>query len=313
MNDDRLVGLLYTEADALARKTADAIVARGPAIVPRLVRVLADDAAWGADDAAWWAPVHASYLLGAIGGEPVVRPLLRALAQAFDEEQPWIYEPMPSILARLGAPAVEPLLEMIQDDRQDEPTRLAAAEALEFLAVRHPALREGLLDRLAGVARDASRGDVARWTAAAPLLRFARPQDRDLLADLGRRQAGRGDDAHFLPDSVEATYRTGPDLEDASEDWMTFYDPEALAKREREDETWAAEQAMDGGDAADDGDLEDVLEDEGLLDHPHDATCGCGHDHAPPGRPFVNTGPSVGRNDPCPCGSGKKHKKCCGR
>ena len=23
--------------------------------------------------------------------------------------------------------------------------------------------------------------------------------------------------------------------------------------------------------------------------------------------------PKVGRNDPCPCGSGKKHKKCCGR
>lgn len=25
------------------------------------------------------------------------------------------------------------------------------------------------------------------------------------------------------------------------------------------------------------------------------------------------TTPSVGRNDPCPCGSGKKYKKCCGR
>jgi uncharacterized protein YecA (UPF0149 family) len=23
--------------------------------------------------------------------------------------------------------------------------------------------------------------------------------------------------------------------------------------------------------------------------------------------------PMVGRNDPCPCGSGKKYKKCCGR
>jgi hypothetical protein len=23
--------------------------------------------------------------------------------------------------------------------------------------------------------------------------------------------------------------------------------------------------------------------------------------------------PKVGRNDPCPCGSGKKHKKCCGK
>ena len=28
---------------------------------------------------------------------------------------------------------------------------------------------------------------------------------------------------------------------------------------------------------------------------------------------YVSTGPRVGRNDPCPCQSGKKFKKCCGR
>ncbi len=28
---------------------------------------------------------------------------------------------------------------------------------------------------------------------------------------------------------------------------------------------------------------------------------------------IVNEGPKVGRNDPCPCGSGKKYKNCCGR
>ncbi len=28
--------------------------------------------------------------------------------------------------------------------------------------------------------------------------------------------------------------------------------------------------------------------------------------------PYVREGAKVGRNDPCPCGSGKKHKKCCG-
>jgi preprotein translocase subunit SecA len=27
----------------------------------------------------------------------------------------------------------------------------------------------------------------------------------------------------------------------------------------------------------------------------------------------VRTGPKVGRNDPCPCNSGKKYKQCCGR
>ena len=30
-------------------------------------------------------------------------------------------------------------------------------------------------------------------------------------------------------------------------------------------------------------------------------------------RPLRNTDRKVGRNDPCPCGSGKKYKKCCGR
>ena len=29
--------------------------------------------------------------------------------------------------------------------------------------------------------------------------------------------------------------------------------------------------------------------------------------------PVTNEGPKVGRNDPCPCGSGKKYKNCCGR
>src|SRR6185436_191473 len=36
---------------------------------------------------------------------------------------------------------------------------------------------------------------------------------------------------------------------------------------------------------------------------------------APPGAkqaPVVSTEPKVGRNDPCPCGSGKKYKKCHG-
>ncbi len=33
----------------------------------------------------------------------------------------------------------------------------------------------------------------------------------------------------------------------------------------------------------------------------------------PPVEPIRATDKSVGRNDPCPCGSGKKYKKCCGK
>jgi len=34
--------------------------------------------------------------------------------------------------------------------------------------------------------------------------------------------------------------------------------------------------------------------------------------YTPPIEPVVRTSPKIGRNDPCPCGSGKKYKKCCG-
>ena len=36
------------------------------------------------------------------------------------------------------------------------------------------------------------------------------------------------------------------------------------------------------------------------------------HDWVEPLPPLVDEAPSVGRNQPCPCGSGRKFKKCCG-
>jgi hypothetical protein len=59
--------------------------------------------------------------------------------------------------------------------------------------------------------------------------------------------------------------------------------------------------------------------------HDHEGHDHEGHDHGPtlspgrgaasepaPGVPVRNAMPKVGRNDPCPCGNGKKYKKCHG-
>jgi uncharacterized protein YecA (UPF0149 family) len=48
--------------------------------------------------------------------------------------------------------------------------------------------------------------------------------------------------------------------------------------------------------------------------HVHSDACGCGHDHHHhdhAGMTMTRNGPKIGRNDACPCGSGKKYKKCC--
>jgi len=40
----------------------------------------------------------------------------------------------------------------------------------------------------------------------------------------------------------------------------------------------------------------------------------CFYDSQPPKvKQYIRTAPKIGRNQPCPCGSGKKYKKCCGR
>jgi hypothetical protein len=50
-----------------------------------------------------------------------------------------------------------------------------------------------------------------------------------------------------------------------------------------------------------------------LTDEPGPLAARTAEDYYTPPVPFQHTEARVGRNDPCPCGSGKKFKKCCGR
>lgn len=51
--------------------------------------------------------------------------------------------------------------------------------------------------------------------------------------------------------------------------------------------------------------------DHGHHGHVHGPHCNHGHHHHAPVVTYQRATPKVGRNDACPCGSGKKHKKCC--
>lgn len=57
--------------------------------------------------------------------------------------------------------------------------------------------------------------------------------------------------------------------------------------------------------------------DHGAAGHVHGPWCNHDHDHGhhhhhdQVAEPYMRRGPKIGRNDACPCGSGKKYKKCC--
>ena len=53
----------------------------------------------------------------------------------------------------------------------------------------------------------------------------------------------------------------------------------------------------------------------GVVDKPehpdHAKVCSHDHHHHPRQEPLRRTAPKIGPNEPCPCGSGKKYKRCC--
>ena len=67
------------------------------------------------------------------------------------------------------------------------------------------------------------------------------------------------------------------------------------------------------GERLDDSYHEDEDEVEEIDFSPEELTPRPQHSNSEKPEPYRNEGPKIGRNDPCPCGSGKKYKNCCGK
>ena len=85
----------------------------------------------------------------------------------------------------------------------------------------------------------------------------------------------------------------------AADEHPAFFAPlETLQKAERESDEWTL------------GTTALVVSLPGIRDYFREGKWRDAFEAVP--APFVRDGPKIGRNDPCPCGSGKKYKKCCG-
>lgn len=105
------------------------------------------------------------------------------------------------------------------------------------------------------------------------------------------------------------TERHLDDMRDQTPLWiLKGYTPEEVRRQGLEVSTEPLEMPALGGDELFGDDS--FLDDDGPLPFGDDLD---EDDDAPrPSQPVVRS-VKVGRNDPCPCGSGKKYKKCCGR
>ena len=274
LSDDAMIDLLSTQEDRLSRAAVDEILRR-PRLAPRLIALIDEEELWTAHDPSCWAPIHAAFLVAAMKPPGGLEAVLRALERSATNEETFLMDVADSLLAAFGPESVPALIAAFE--HAGSYPRIWINDALAHIAVAHPGTRDAVRAHLRRVALEERRKEVAAC-AAQNLLGLGGEPDRDTLSVLVDRGLVDEADDYSIPPTL---------------DWLRFYDADAIAERQE-----------DGGSGEDLDDLMpadaslDVLS---RLDQPSTGPA-----------PIVNAERKVGRNDPCPCGSGRKYKKCCG-
>jgi hypothetical protein len=241
--------------------------------------------------------MHAIFILGAMTGEDATRGLLHAI-QRMDSEPDndlwdWIVGYWPALFCNKRAEA-SPTLQVIASDRSlDWYPRSTAQECLlEAAQAAGPEELDDKLQQIAEVVADASEDWEYRLSLTHLLLCFPRERHKQILQQMIGEQEKRGLHLHYDLDDLTKSYAKMQDKPDWDrfDNPLEFYDPQNILSRQLR---WAEE---------DEKQLEDSEQFEDSFDLPYDYE---------PGTPYVRGSPKIGRNDPCPCGSGKKYKHCC--
>jgi hypothetical protein len=287
-----LIELLIADEDRVPRNVIDECARRGDTMVEHLDALLRDDNFWrqGAPLGEWWLRLHAVMILGLIPGERaglLLVECMHRMARVDDESlQDWLAAYWPALFRNKPEAVVPALRAMAQERALDWYIRTGALDAAVSVAeLRGSAALEEALAWSAAIAGDEAEDQDMRLCAANRLLDFPRDAYRPLLEELAGREAELA--PLFCKTDVEKAYSAmedKPDWERFGDPWE-FYTAVAIQRRH---ERWKKEAALED---------ERALEDD---DTPDDFMI-----------PYVRETPKVGRNDPCPCGSGKKYKKCC--
>lgn len=281
LDDDELIGLLFTEEDRLPRSAVEEFVRRKEKVSWPLADIVSSQYSWTREAPEWWAVVHAVYIIGAIGEGWGFLPLVRALRWAVAYDCDWVATELPSIFGRLGSKGSGFLKFISRDITSDWYTRAIAMEGLAAITINSPETEEEIFSFIGSIFKDEHEDWDVKQSAGNILMDFLRVDYKDDLLAFGREEKRLKDkdplfSAAFFDSDVEKDFLKGEkDIQSYVKDWLSFYDEKEIKKRQ---ERWKKEDEEERRQEAAEG---------------------------------ASLRPKIGRNDPCPCGSGKKYKKCC--
>lgn len=222
--------------------------------IPELIRMVGDeDLYYGESESPEiWAIVHAWRILGELKASQAIDTLIGLFRLIDEEDDDWVAEEIPDVLATIGSSAIPALELYIKDSGNGLFARIAAQDSLEKIGNADESFREKCLEILSGELEKFQENDST--------------YNAFLICGL--------------------------------------IDLRALGKID------IMRKAFEGGcvDSEVTGDIEDIEMSLGLrLER---TSLRKRWNFLPPYDDFLPNF-KTGRNEPCPCGSGKKYKKCC--
>ena len=298
-----LLNKLEELGDQVPGELAQAILAKEQEAVIPLCDVLEDVDYWEAEDNRVWMPLHAVKLLGMLADPRALPQLVNALILAYEVDDDWIMEDLPTVFGRIGPPAISLLEEFIHAHERDNEfwrSRSIAVDGLVAIALHYPHEQERISTFLHGLFLEEDDPEFLGF-AAGSILDLGDPSSIPVL----EKAFDRGFIDEFIINRDDLLIDEKRSLAIYNTDLLNFYNPEQVAERrarwdkekendeENENERYASQklEQREKSIAIELKRLEiaNTLNERNLL-------------------PLTR---KVGRNEPCPCGSGKKFKKCC--
>lgn|GEM_PF-1829913 len=293
-----LLSKLEKLGDQVPMELAQAILVKEQDAVIPLRDILQDDDYWEAEGNKQWMPLHAVKLLGMLADPRAIPQLVNTLILAYDGDDDWIMEDLPTVFGCIGPPAINPLEEFIHAYDGDNKfwwSRSAAAEGLVAIAMNHPHEQDRILTFLHGLFSEEDDSEFLSFLVGS-LLDLGDTSSFPILEEA----FDRGIIDEFIINRDDLVYEKKVPRNFYNKDLLHFYDPGEVAKRKARWEKEKDERERNHAKKREEREksiaielkrleIANILNERNVL-------------------PITG---KVGRNEPCPCGSGKKFKKCC--
>lgn len=283
LNTEDLINQLVKDEDRVTTEQINELIRRGEAAAPRLREILSDEYYWyEGKGGEHFIIVHAMIALTAMRDPQTLLLLIKFAEHAYFANHNYACDVLPIALAEYEESAIEPLITAITDLKKgykDNPdyanVKHDFSTALTRIGVTHPDSHARISNFICGLFEDVNEDDAyfLSMSAAHP---YILNKDRGIQALTVAKKRGVISEALIGKFDRYTTLLKVSDqsvFSDFMGELFDFYLPEAYQARE-EDREHEKEEKL-------------YWENEVISDK------------------------SVGRNDPCPCGSGKKYKKCC--